>query len=183
VIGSPTISRVLQSTDFHWDEYWWKTQLVLSAWPGSVRNPPGTDPAEIDIVFAPEGRDDSPLTEHETALVRWFIANQVDVFGAVSEALTAWYVNVRSDYLQFVSETDLPDELNPANVSDYLRLLSVNVHNVYVGDMPYLGFEFAATWEPEHGVGVLTHGTRVVEIGGADTAILRWIAQRDAGSH
>lgn len=42
------------------------------------------------------------------------------------------------------------------------------------------GFRVRVQVDPEHGLGVLTHDTRVVEVGGADTAILLWIARRDA---
>ena len=46
--------------------------------------------------------------------------------------------------------------------------------------MPYVGYEFGCEWEDEHGLGVLMHGTRVVDVGFADTAILLWIAEADA---
>jgi hypothetical protein len=47
---------------------------------------------------------------------------------------------------------------------------------------PYVGFEFGCTWDDEHGLGVLMHGERVVDVGGAETAFLLWIAERDAES-
>jgi hypothetical protein len=47
--------------------------------------------------------------------------------------------------------------------------------------LPYVGYEFGRRWDGEHGLGVLMHGTRVVEVGGADTAMTLWIAKRDAG--
>jgi hypothetical protein len=56
----------------------------------------------------------------------------------------------------------------------------VNVHQVQKDGIPYVGFEFACTWDEEHGLGVLMHGTRTVEIGGADTAFLLWLAEVDA---
>jgi len=34
--------------------------------------------------------------------------------------------------------------------------------------LTYAGFEFGCTWDEEYGLGVLMHGTRTVEIGGAD---------------
>ena len=47
--------------------------------------------------------------------------------------------------------------------------------------LPCFGYEFGCTWDGEHGLGVLMHGKRVVEVGGADTAFTLWIAKRDAG--
>jgi hypothetical protein len=46
----------------------------------------------------------------------------------------------------------------------------------------YLGFSFHVAWEPEHGLGVMVHGRRIVDVGGADTSFLEWIAERDAES-
>ena len=61
-----------------------------------------------------------------------------------------------------------------------IGLSSINVHQVQKDGVPYVGFEFGCTWDEEHGLGVLMHGTRTVEIGGADTAITLWIAEKDA---
>ena len=73
--------------------------------------------------------------------------------------------------------------LNVKSQDDFRNLIglhSVNVHPLQKDGMPYIGFELGCTWDPEHGLGVLMHGNRVVEIGGADTAILLWIAEKDA---
>lgn len=34
----------------------------------------------------------------------------------------------------------------------------------------YIGFEFGCPWDREHGLGVMTHAGRVVEVGQADTS-------------
>ncbi|MFX3636230.1 MAG: hypothetical protein ACE3L7_29590 [Candidatus Pristimantibacillus sp.] len=45
--------------------------------------------------------------------------------------------------------------------------------------MPYIGYELSCTWDEEHAFGAMMHQDRVIAIGGADTAILHWIAQDD----
>lgn len=76
------------------------------------------------------------------------------------------------------------DMMSDIKSADDLRALiglsSVNVHQVRKDGIPYVGFEFGCTWDDEHGLGVLMHGTRTVEIGGAHTAIMLWIAKQDA---
>jgi hypothetical protein len=62
-----------------------------------------------------------------------------------------------------------------------IGLHTIYVHQVQKAGLPYVGFEFGCTWDTEHGLGALMHGARVVEIGGAETAFLLWIAERDAG--
>src|ERR1700733_3035369 len=61
----------------------------------------------------------------------------------------------------------------------------IGLHNVHFvpllkEGLPYVGYEFGCTWDGEHGLGVLMHGSRVVEVGDADTAFTLWIAERDA---
>ena len=49
-----------------------------------------------------------------------------------------------------------------------IGLYNVNIHPlVEDGPSPYLGYEFGCSWDVEHGLGVLMHGLRVVEVGGA----------------
>nr|WP_143393926.1 hypothetical protein [Fimbriiglobus ruber] len=61
-----------------------------------------------------------------------------------------------------------------------LGLHTIYVHQVQKSGLPYVGFEFGCSWDIEHGLGVLMNGTRVVQISGADTAFLLWIAEEDA---
>lgn len=74
----------------------------------------------------------------------------------------------------------MPDIRTADDLHSLIGLSSVNVHQVQKDGIPYTGFEFSCTWDEEHGLGVLMHGTRTVQIGGADTAILLWIAEEDA---
>lgn len=64
---------------------------------------------------------------------------------------------------------------------DFQKLISLRLIYVYAlrkDGFPYVGFKFETSWDPEHGLGVLAHENRVVEIGGEDTAMLLWIAER-----
>ena len=54
------------------------------------------------------------------------------------------------------------------------------MHQIAKDGKPYVEVELGCTWEVEHGLGVLLHGATPLEVGGADTAILLWIAKRYA---
>ena len=41
-----------------------------------------------------------------------------------------------------------------------------------------MGYAFGCRWD-EDGIGVMTCGSRVVEVGGRDTALLCWLAEDD----
>ena len=73
-----------------------------------------------------------------------------------------------------------PEITQVDDLYDLVTLTSVDVHCLSRLGIPYVGLEFSCPWDHEHGVGVLTHGTRIVEVGEADTANLLWIAQQDA---
>jgi hypothetical protein len=67
-----------------------------------------------------------------------------------------------------------------ADLRKNVDLRSLKFHDVESGALPYIGFELGCSWDDEHGLGVLMHGTRVVKIGQADTALLEWIPEGDA---
>ncbi|KFF03578.1 hypothetical protein IW19_21550 [Flavobacterium reichenbachii] len=85
----------------------------------------------------------------------------------------------RYDY----SEKDKPDFMpDVTETKDFANLISpttVYITSVFKDDLPYIGFLFSCSWDSEHGLGVMTHKDRIVEIGGADTAFLTWIAEED----
>jgi hypothetical protein len=43
----------------------------------------------------------------------------------------------------------------------------------------YIGFSFRPTWEPEHGLGLMTHGARVISIGHGDESFAFDAAEDD----
>jgi uncharacterized protein DUF6985 len=109
--------------------------------------------------------------------------HEAEVASAILEGLLAEYPRLQRDYGYEAAEreTYMPDL---SSAEDFRQLIGLhNVHFVPLlkEDLPYVGYEFGCTWDGEHGLGVLLHGTRVVEIGGADAAFTLWIAERDAG--
>ena len=178
----------LDRADFFWHECFWKATVCLPDWGGfqSRRGPSATkdlSPSDgtIEIVFAPEGRDDSPLKESEIDLVRWAVRNSAEMQRSLLDALLAAYPSLQEKYEGLAEPDEIPSIHSVDDLRSLIGLHSVTVHQIENGEVPYVGFEFGCTWDSEHGLGVLMHGTRVVEIGGADTAILLWIAKDDAG--
>ncbi len=171
------------------DNTWWSTTVNLSSWAGfqargvsysSARSVQPGDGA-VRVLFAPEGRGSEPLTSSELRLLDWFFAHEPEVSAAVQQAILDAYPDIQE---QFGFETDNGTAMRNANSVEDLKnlvgLRSVNIHQVSREGVPYIGFELACDWDEEHGLGVLMHGTSVVKIGGADTAILLWLARQDA---
>jgi hypothetical protein len=172
------------------DDIWWTTDAVLPSWrgfqarSGAYGAQSSAEPSDgsVHIVFAPEGRGQEPLTEAEVASVYWVLDNEATVSKALLSALLAEYPSLQEQYGYSAEEQAqfMPEVTAIDGFRNLIGLHSVNVHPVRIDGVPYIGFELGCTWDDEHGLGVLMQGTRVVEIGGADTAILLWIAENDA---
>lgn len=176
--------------EFKWDEYFWVTSAKLPAWAGyQIRNGAygsvsanGRSDGTVQILFAPEGRDEGPLTNEEIRLVKWVIDNQASVHDAMLERLFEEYPAMREQSLDWFEEDEaekvLPEILFPNQLKGIVGISSINVHQIEENGRPFVGVELGCTWEVEHGVGILLHGDKPLEIGGADTAILLWVAKR-----
>ena len=158
------------------DDLWWGATICLPSWAGyqsrfgrytSVDNPESSD-GKAKFCFAPEGRGVASLNADELKLVDWFERNEPAVSAAVKAAIVQWCAD--EGICHFEDETSL--KLN-------CGLYSVNMHVADGGVVPYIGYELGCTWEEEHGLGVMMHGTRLVAIGHADTALHLWVAQKD----
>jgi hypothetical protein len=172
------------------DDLWWTTTAVFPSWKGfqSRKGAYGAQDSVIPsdgsvrIIYAPEGRGTEPLTSLEVLTVVWVIENEAPISKALISSLLQQYPALQEQYGYSALEKAelMPNIKSPEDLRGLIGLYSVNVHPVQKDGMPYVGFEFGCTWDREHGLGILMHGTRTVEIGGGDTAILLWTAKRDA---
>lgn len=180
--------------EFQWDEYFWITSARLPAWSGYQRRSGsyGSRSAEdeadtrsdgtVQILFAPEGRGEGPLTDEEIALVQWVIDHQAAVHDAMLTKLFEGYPAMRERAWEWFDEKEaeilLPQLQSPDQLKDLFRISGLNVHQIEQDGRPFIGIELGCDWETEHGVGILLHGDQPLEIGGGDTAILLWIAKK-----
>jgi hypothetical protein len=172
------------------NDIWWTADALLPSWSGfqarsgayGVQSSVEPSDGFVRIVFAPEGRGPEPLTVAEVASVYWVLENEATVSKALLSTLLAEYPSLQEQYGYSAEEQAqfMPKVTTIDGFRNLIGLHSVNVHTVRKDGVPYIGFELGCTWDDEHGLGVLMHGTRVVEVGGADTAILLWIAESDA---
>src|SRR5215470_19157699 len=186
--GGHDLMSDLTPNDFRWDGFFWKTTVRLDAWRGFQSGAYGwqysaaSSDGTVDVTFAPEGREEAPLREAEVELVRWAVRHEREMQNALMAALLPRYAALRADadYADAIEDERLmPPVRDVDGFRPLIGLDSLNVHQIEKAGRPYVGFEFGCTWDDEHGLGVLMHGERVVKIGGADTAILLWIARED----
>lgn len=130
------------------------------------------------------------LLAHESAVTRAVLARILRAYPKLRASYHAAY-GIDPDAAQEGShEPDdlFGDDLKPLPVitraSDLRRVMglsSIHVLDVAKAGVAYLGFELGCNWDDEHGAGVMTHKTRIVGFGHADTSFLEWIAEKDGG--
>ncbi len=177
--------------DFKFNDHFWTAPARFPEWAGfqtrlgpygGISSDAPSD-GTLTVTFAPEGRDEPPLTQAELTLVQWLLDHHVEQSAAVLDGIWKEYPGLREPYGYSEAELRLymPELSSPEGFRTLIGLYSVNVHQLAKDGVPYIGYEFGCTWDDEHGLGVLMHGSRVVEVGDAHTAFLLWIAEQDAG--
>jgi hypothetical protein len=139
----------------------------------------------IECIFlTDENEPDAELVR----TLRRVVEHQSSLKENVIGAMTRHYHSVRSKYValarkqpNFMGDPDvsMPENPNRVTFAALHQLQALFVHPIMREGLAYVGFSFNAHWEPEHGLGVMAHDGRVVEVGGADTAFLTWIAEKD----
>jgi hypothetical protein len=127
---------------------------------------------------------ETPPTKEQSAAYKYLVDHQEAIRDKILSGVFKKYPEYRAAYIEDYdldeSDQTLPSLQRPDQLRNIMGLANVLIHRVVRNGVSYVGYEFGCAWETEHGLGVMTHRARVVELGGADTAILEWIAERDA---
>jgi hypothetical protein len=170
----------------------WTAEVKLAKWAGyqsrlgicGSKDREGDSDGTVRVGLVWDGRPDGPVTEDELANLRWFETNHAEQAGALQAALWEALPRLRSDFLDawMLPEDDqtFPIIQSPTQLRKLIGLHDVHVHGLTKYGIPYVGYEFGCDWDDEHGLGVLMHGNRAVEIGHADCSFTLWVARRDA---
>ena len=120
------------------------------------------------IVASPGG--DEPSSSQERAFLL-FLENQELVCTTVVKAIFEDYRTRHEMWLTGFKATDdivVPEVQSPDDLKRLMRLHSLRVLDVSKDGCSVIGFCFACSWDIEHGLGVLVHETRVIEVGEND---------------
>jgi hypothetical protein len=174
-----------------WDEYAWAGEARIPSWAGfqprmgaygAISDDAPSDGSARLSVTSPDEEGPAPPTPAQAAALRFLLDNDRAVTDAVLRAIFATYPTLREQYGYDEDEAAelLPAISSPAELKRLVGFHTIHLLEVEKDGMAYVGIEGGCSWDEEHGVGVMTHGARIVELGGADTSFLEWIAQRDA---
>ncbi len=111
--------------------------------------------------------DLAPAENYERAL-EWLLANEADVQKTALQGILGFIDVMLNEY--GIKDQELSSVKSLAQLKSMVDLSFVRVYPHAKDGKPYLGFEFECNWDPEHGCGVLLHGSTVLAAGGADSA-------------
>ena len=162
-------------TNMRYEDGFWTGKIELPVWNEIFPNA-----AEIEVSVGGDEMTDQILPIHETAL-RFLQENQIEILVEILNSLLSYYPQLQEDYGY---EGEEKEEFMPDvhDIRDFVGLVTptqIHLLNVEVEGVGYVGYQFQCSWDEEHELGIMTHKTRVVEIGDEDSAFLSWIAEED----
>jgi hypothetical protein len=175
----------------HWDDYFWVGEVALASWAGfqsrrgaygSVSSRGPSDGSARLTITAPDVQN-PPSPEQATAF-QLLLDEEKAIGDSVLQEIFDHYPEWKDEYADATDDEEADEVMPDLESADQLRQLmglsNVHILRVAKDGIAYVGFEFGCVWEREHGLGVMTHGDRVVAVGGADVSFLEWIAEHDA---
>ena len=161
-------------------EYGLEGRISLAAWEdGDAEEESG----QIRLDFGGDQADaGEELTDSYQTALSYLFARQREVRNAILQAVASHLQQQRDDWMSGELEEAQPapaQEAEPADLLGQLQLEEVHILPVEKDGLCYIGYGFGCRWD-EDGIGVMTHGCRVVEVGSRDTALLCWLAEDDS---
>lgn len=176
-------------------EFFWEGKDTLPEWAGfqerlgayTARSSDKPSKGQVNLSVSVPGDDEAhppalPSAEQVKAFA-FLKENGPAVAQAILKAIYKKYPRLRENYLYDEEEAK---ECMPAiqKVEDLRKLIglgTVHVLAVAKNGAAYVGFEFGCTWDEEHGLGVMTHGKRVIGVGDASKSFEPHNAKDDGG--
>jgi hypothetical protein len=183
-----------------WDGHFWAGRIVLGSWRGfqcrlghyaAESSSAASDGTAALSVLPPGGVAEQPPSAAQANAFRYLLENEDAIRDTLVAAIFEAYPGIREKLLGRgnVDESDIPVLGKGAGqLRSHIGLSIIHVLQVVKDDAAYVGFEFGCTWDEEHGLGILTHQGRIVElpdrgvdkVGQADIASEEWLAEEDA---
>lgn len=163
-------------------EYGLEGKISLPVWENWHTKEDGTVRLDFGGDRMDEGQE---LTESYRAALSYLFADQEAVKTAVLNGILSFLARQEQALLGGETEDDsalaeLPCPQSADDLIGEIQLEEVHILPVEKEGLCYIGYTFGCRWDQD-GLGVMTHGRRVVETGGRDTALLCWLAEDDLG--
>ena len=165
------------------DDYCWVGSVRLRTWAGfqtrrgpyaSVSSPEASD-GTVKLYVHCDGDGPVPPSAEQSAAFAYLIQDEKIVTDSVLTAIFERYPQFREEALDAYDDSEaslalFPEISRPEQLRPLIGLSIVHVLGDAKDGRSYVGFEFGCVWEREHGLGVMTHGDRVLAVGAAETS-------------
>ncbi len=181
-----------------WDEFFWTGRVALPSWrgfqsrSGAYASQSSAKASEGTVrlsVRPPGGVTEAPPSPEQTGAIRYLMEHEEAVRDSVVAAILEAYPGMRENVLGGGTvEADAMPEIETAEqLKPLIGLSTVHVLDVVNDGAAYVGFELGCTWDDEHGLGLMTHRGRIIElphiglgkVNQADIASEDWVAEED----
>ena len=162
-----------------WESGLWITEQYLPSWCGtqSRRGPyGGKDKSESSdgisrLMFCADN-EETPPADYQLSAYNYLIENEKEIYTSIIEALLIKYPSIYEMYNDFVKENGgfIPKTMNATSIKNHIGLSNIYFIEEELDSIGYIGFELGCTWEIEHGLGIMTHKQKILEIDDAETA-------------
>jgi hypothetical protein len=172
----------------------WEGRDVLPTWAGTqarhgaYTSVSSDDPSDgsFELCIPRLCRDDrkpKPPAPEQVAAYAYLKEHEAVVTESVLAAILVMYRKLRPAWLEQMPDADdLPEIQSTDELKQHVGLGTLHMFDIAKDNYAYLGLELGCTWDEEHGVGVILHGGRVVEVGQADTSFNPHPAFVDGGT-
>lgn len=124
--------------------------------------------SSFDVSVVAENRDE-PSGEQAKAYA-WFLGHEASVCRKVVRAIAVYYTWLRQQERTWFDEYDCHEVKTSDDLRDLMEFNGLCVRRDHFRGMALLGFSFASKWDDEHGLGVLTHRSQIIDVGQAEVA-------------
>jgi hypothetical protein len=150
----------------------WTGKDVLDSWSGfraGEEDKISDGLVELEVPRSDENdvKPGPPAAEYAAAYGH-FKERLTEVQGAVLKGIFEMYAPLLLKWRTTYPE--LPELRRVEELRDHVRLLHLQFHPWAMNACAYIGMSFRCSWDEEHGLGVILHKSRVVDVGTRNTA-------------
>jgi hypothetical protein len=167
-----------------WTGALWEGRVDLPVWRGFSAGQGTEDTVFLRVAPPPGGGEYREPSPPQAAALRYLLSHDAAIRDNIVRAIYVNYPALQHEYGYDPDEAArvMPDLTGPDDLHNLIHLSTVHIFDTTWDGVAYEGFEFDCTWDAEHGLGVLTHRARMVEVGGAEVSYEEWLARRDLDS-
>ncbi|MFX0069573.1 MAG: DUF6985 domain-containing protein [Candidatus Hermodarchaeota archaeon] len=125
--------------------------------------------------------DTLEITQEYINAYYYTVQNQKVMHENIMNSLMKKYEKLKPLYGYEGKEADefMPDVKDMNQFKNLIQLDLVHLLNVFKDNIAYVGYEFKCKWDPDHGLGFMTHMDRVFKCNIGDYAFTTWVAEED----